>query len=184
MSVVTAHPRAAVQRPALVLDADAGRTPFPLNAVGEAALAKVAAADSDGTLSCFHLNAPPMSGPPRHVYSRDDELFDVLDGALVFEIDGVRHEVSTGGTLSLPRGIVRAYQNFTLSDDTPVRVAQAAVHRQRSFADTAFLTGGRDSMVRPGVVPDRIRRFDASRVSTANIPCTAADDLLRRRAHA
>lgn len=99
-----------------VLAADEGRTPAPLNIVGEETIVKVAAADSGGQLAFFHLVAPPMSGPPRHVHSREDELFYVLEGELVFELDGVRHTVGAGGTVYLQRGVVHTYQNFTDSD--------------------------------------------------------------------
>ena len=54
-----------------------------------------------------------MSGPPRHVHSREDELFYVLEGEIVFELDGTRHTVRPGGTVYLRRGVVHAYQNFT-----------------------------------------------------------------------
>lgn len=77
---------------------------------------KVAAADSDGQLAFFQLLAPPMSGPPRHVHSREDELFYVLEGELVFELDGQRFPVEAGGTVFLRRGVVHAYQNFTERD--------------------------------------------------------------------
>ena len=42
---------------------------------------KVSTQDSDGTLAFFHLVAPPMSGPPLHVHTREDELF-YLEAAL------------------------------------------------------------------------------------------------------
>lgn len=99
-----------------VLPAEAGRTSAPLNIVGEETLVKVAAADSDGQLAFFQLVAPPMSGPPRHVHSREDELFYVLEGELVFELDGQRFPVGAGGTVFLRRGVVHAYQNFTERD--------------------------------------------------------------------
>ena len=63
-----------------VVAARDGRTPAPLNIVGEETLVKVSAEDSEGTLAFFHLVAPPMSGPPRHVHTREDELFYVLEG--------------------------------------------------------------------------------------------------------
>jgi len=97
----------------LVLAAAETRTAAPLNIVGEETLVKVSAADSDGLLSFFHLDAPPMSGPPRHVHTREDELFYVLEGELVFELDGVAHVIIAGGTVYLKRGVVHAYQNFT-----------------------------------------------------------------------
>ena len=99
-----------------VVAAHEGRTPQPLNIVGEETLVKVSAQDSDGTLAFFHLVAPPMSGPPRHVHTREDELFYVLEGEIVFELDGERHIVRAGDTVYLRRGVVHAYQNFTKSD--------------------------------------------------------------------
>ena len=99
-----------------VLPADAGRTDAPLNIVGEQTLVKVSTGDSHGQLAFFHLVAPPMSGPPRHVHSREDELFYVLEGELVFELDGARHLVGQGGTVYLRRGVAHAYQNFTSAD--------------------------------------------------------------------
>jgi quercetin dioxygenase-like cupin family protein len=99
-----------------VVAARDGRTPAPLNIVGEETLVKVSAEDSDERLAFFHLVAPPMSGPPRHVHTREDELFYVLEGELVFELDGERHTVRAGDTVYLRRGVVHAYQNFTTSD--------------------------------------------------------------------
>lgn len=99
-----------------IVAAGDGRTPQPLNIVGEETLVKVSAEDSDETLAFFSLVAPPMSGPPRHVHSREDELFYVLEGELVFELDGERHTVRAGDTVYLRRGVVHTYQNFTTSD--------------------------------------------------------------------
>lgn len=116
----TTEPAGSTWRPmpvrSNVVTARDGRTPAPLNIVGEETLVKVSADDSDGTLAFFHLVAPPMSGPPRHVHTREDELFYVLEGELVFELDGGRQTVGAGDTVYLRRGVVHAYQNFTTSD--------------------------------------------------------------------
>jgi mannose-6-phosphate isomerase-like protein (cupin superfamily) len=100
----------------IVLPAHEGRTPAPLNVVGETTLVKVSPADSDGGYALFHLIAPPMSGPPLHVHSREDECFYVLAGELVFELDGVCHTVQAGGTVAVQRGVPHRYQNFTTRD--------------------------------------------------------------------
>lgn len=113
MSILSPSPAAAR---AFTLAATEGRTPAPLNIVGEETLVKVSAADSEGQLAAFHLVAPPMSGPPRHVHSREDEWFYVLEGELVFELDGVPHTVGAHGSVWLRRGVVHAYQNVTDRD--------------------------------------------------------------------
>lgn len=97
----------------VVLAAHEGRTPEPLNIVGERTLVKVAPEDCEGRYAVFHLDAPPMTGPPLHVHTREDEFFYVLEGELAFEIDGVCHTVRAGGSVGLLRGIPHRYQNFT-----------------------------------------------------------------------
>jgi quercetin dioxygenase-like cupin family protein len=99
-----------------VLAPGEGRTAAPLLVVGETGLAKLRADDCGGQLCLFHFVAPPRSGPPLHRHSREDECFYVLDGELVFQLDGVRHTVGPGGMVYSPRGVVHAYQNFTTSD--------------------------------------------------------------------
>jgi quercetin dioxygenase-like cupin family protein len=93
-----------------------GRTAAPLNVVGEPTLVKVSADDTGGALAVFHLTAPPMSGPPLHVHSREDEIFYVLDGELVFEVEGRRDTLGAGGSLFVPRGVAHRYQNFANRD--------------------------------------------------------------------
>jgi mannose-6-phosphate isomerase-like protein (cupin superfamily) len=97
----------------VVTAAAEGRTPAPLNVVGEATLIKVGPDDCEGRYALFHLVAPPMSGPPLHVHSREDECFYVLDGEIVFEVDGACHTVTAGGCVAVMRGMVHRYQNFT-----------------------------------------------------------------------
>lgn len=97
----------------VVLAASAGRTPAPLDIVGETTLVKIAPEDCEGRYAVFHLDAPPMTGPPLHVHTREDEFFYLLEGELVFEIDGVCHTVTAGGSVGLLRGTPHRYQNFT-----------------------------------------------------------------------
>lgn len=140
-----AAPMAPVR--SFVLGPRESRTAAPLNIVGEETLVKVGPADSDGLLALFHLDAPPMSGPPRHVHSREDEVFYVLEGELVFELDGVSHTISTGGTVYLRRGVVHAYQNFT---DKPARllIATTPGHFSVYFEEMSAMTppGGMPEM--------------------------------------
>ncbi len=99
-----------------VLGPGEGRTAAPLLVVGETGLAKLRGADCGGQFCLFHFVAPPMTGPPLHVHSREDEWFYVLDGEIVFQLDGVRHTVGPGGFVYSPRDVVHAYQNFTDRD--------------------------------------------------------------------
>jgi quercetin dioxygenase-like cupin family protein len=123
------------------------RTPTPLNIVGEETHVLVSSADSRNSFAAFHLVAPPMSGPPLHVHSREDEWFYVLSGELVFEVDGTRHVVREGGSIYLRRGMTHRYQNFT-DRDARLLIAVTPSGLDQFFVKLDALTpaGGMPSM--------------------------------------
>lgn len=96
-----------------VLGEAEGRTAEPLNIMGETTLVKVASSDTGGAAAVFHLTVPPMSGPPLHRHSREDEWFYVLEGTITIEIDGQRTVARAGDSAFAARGTVHAFQNFT-----------------------------------------------------------------------
>ena len=109
MSTPTIHPGFS----SLIIGPREGRTQAPLNVVGEELLVKAAGTDTKDRFAFFHATAPPMSGPPLHVHSREDELFYILEGEIVFQIANQRTVAKVGTTIFAPRESVHAYQNFT-----------------------------------------------------------------------
>jgi mannose-6-phosphate isomerase-like protein (cupin superfamily) len=97
---------------AFALAAREGRTPEPLDILGQECLVKLANADTNGAAAVFHLDAPPMSGPPLHRHSREDEWFYVLEGEVTVEVDGSQSVLSVGGSAFAPRGTAHTFQNF------------------------------------------------------------------------
>jgi glyoxylate utilization-related uncharacterized protein len=75
-------------------------------------LVKLANADTRGAVAIFRHAVAPMSGPPLHRHSREDEWFYVLNGELTLESDGQRIVLRRGGSAFAPRGTVHTYQNF------------------------------------------------------------------------
>jgi quercetin dioxygenase-like cupin family protein len=67
---------------------DKGARREALDILGEEVLVKLTNTDTNGAAAVFHLTVPPMSGPPLHRHSREDEWFYVLDGEITAEIDG------------------------------------------------------------------------------------------------
>jgi mannose-6-phosphate isomerase-like protein (cupin superfamily) len=67
-------------------------------------LVRASAEATGGALSLFE-ELPPMVDTPRHVHSRDDELFCVLEGEHLIEVGETEHRVGPGGTVFAPRGI-------------------------------------------------------------------------------
>jgi quercetin dioxygenase-like cupin family protein len=63
-----------------------------------------------GRMSVFRCSAPGGFGPPRHVHTREDEVFHVLDGEVCFEIDGRRRLAGPGTTVWMPRGVPHGFR--------------------------------------------------------------------------
>jgi uncharacterized cupin superfamily protein len=70
---------------------------------------KLTNTDSNGAAAVFHLTVPPMSGPPLHRHSREDEWLYVLGGEIIAEIDGQRVVLGAGGSAFAPRGTVHTF---------------------------------------------------------------------------
>lgn len=105
-------PTTANKVTAFTLTAQQGRTPEPLDILGEEVLVKLASADTNNGAAVFHLDVPPMSGPPLHRHSREDEWFYVLDGEIATQIDGQRGVLQSGGSAFAPRGTAHTFQNY------------------------------------------------------------------------
>ena len=89
------------------------RTPAPLTVLGQAVLPKLIREDNEAQVSVFHMTVPPMSGPPLHRHSREDEWLYVLDAEIAVDVDGERTVLRADGSVFAPRGSAHGYQNFT-----------------------------------------------------------------------
>ncbi len=54
---------------------------------------------------------PPGWGPPRHIHSREDEIFYILEGSYELHVGDERRTVSAGASAILPRGIPHGFRN-------------------------------------------------------------------------
>ena len=68
--------------------------------------------ETGGAVSIFEEVVQPGIGPPRHTHREQTEVFHVLSGNVLFEIDGERTEVSAGGAAVVPAGVVHAFKNI------------------------------------------------------------------------
>jgi mannose-6-phosphate isomerase-like protein (cupin superfamily) len=69
----------------------------------------VPAEASGGAVSFFRATMPDGFSPPRHIHTREDEIFLVLDGEAVFDIDGRRLAAGPGTTVFMPRGVPHTF---------------------------------------------------------------------------
>jgi uncharacterized cupin superfamily protein len=127
---------------AFVLADREGRTPDPLDILGEEVLVKLTSADTNGAAAVFHLDVPPMSGPPLHRHSREDEWFYVLDGEITAEIDGCRTVLHAGGSAFAPRGTAHTFQNFGSAAARILVMVTPGTSFQQFFEEVSSLNRG------------------------------------------
>jgi quercetin dioxygenase-like cupin family protein len=64
---------------------------------------------TDGQLAVFRATLTQGFSPPRHIHTREDEVFHVLEGGLSFEIDGRRLSAGPGTSVYVPRGVPHSF---------------------------------------------------------------------------
>jgi mannose-6-phosphate isomerase-like protein (cupin superfamily) len=80
--------------------------------MGQEILVKTGTRDTCGVFSVIELKAPPMSGPPLHKHTREDEWFYILAGELTFQLDNRRVVAGPGASILAPREVPHTFQNF------------------------------------------------------------------------
>src|SRR5437764_5598477 len=67
--------------------------------------------DTNGKYALWEAIVPPGGGPPPHVHSREDEGFYVLEGEVIFTVNGKRVVLSAGTFANMPTGMPHAFKN-------------------------------------------------------------------------
>ena len=67
--------------------------------------------DTSGSYFMMEAVVPPDAGPPRHVQTREDEGFYIVEGTATFWVDGEEVEAGPGTFLNVPRGAVHNFKN-------------------------------------------------------------------------
>jgi quercetin dioxygenase-like cupin family protein len=76
-------------------------------------------AGTGGRYTVIEQVTPPGWGPPRHIHSREDEIFYILDGSYELHVGDERRTVSAGASAILPRNIPHGFRNVA---STPSRL--------------------------------------------------------------
>jgi quercetin dioxygenase-like cupin family protein len=63
-----------------------------------------------GIIGLAQVSQPPGTATPLHRHQREAEVFHVLAGCLRYEAGGVVHELTTGSTMYLPRGVPHRFR--------------------------------------------------------------------------
>lgn len=91
--------------------------PILIPQIGLALRVRVPHEMTGGVLTCIETVNAPGFGPPLHRH-RETELFYVLEGRYLFEVDGRRFTADAGDVVAAPGGSAHAFVNLA---DTPAR---------------------------------------------------------------
>ena len=143
--------------------------PIAIPAIGLDLIVRMPPAASGGAFSIIETINAPGKGPPRHKHT-EAEIFRVLEGRYLYEMDGRRFYAETGDVISIPGGAEHGFVNVT---DKPAR---QYILIAPALDASAFFTELADVM-RNGA-PDKaaLNRFGAKwRVEFLGPPLTLAD---------
>ncbi len=103
-----------------------GESRFAFSSARQARLSpcKLTSEDSGGACSAFELSAMPQSGPFLHIHHREDEWYYVLSGEFVFKAGGTEHNLPTGASIWLPRGIPHVWANTSTAEAKLILICQ------------------------------------------------------------
>ena len=67
--------------------------------------------DTNGKYALWEALVPPGGGPPPHVHSREEEGFFILEGEIMFTINGERVVATAGVFANMPVGTPHSFKN-------------------------------------------------------------------------
>ena len=87
--------------------------------VGDRYTIKASGEETGGAFALVEALVPPGSGPPPHIHRWEDEAFYVLEGELLFHVDGRDIAAGSGSWVTLAKGSLHHFKN---ASDRPARM--------------------------------------------------------------
>jgi quercetin dioxygenase-like cupin family protein len=91
--------------------------PIRIPAIGLELRVRLPGSASDGMMTLIETSNAPGFGPPLHRHA-ETEVFRVLEGRYLYEMDGKRFYAEAGDVVSVPGGTAHTFLNVT---DAPAR---------------------------------------------------------------
>jgi quercetin dioxygenase-like cupin family protein len=95
----------------------AAELPIRISAIGLDLFVRLSSAETDGEFCFIETINAPGTGPPQHRH-REAEIFRVIEGRYLYQVDGCRFFAEAGDVVSIPGGAAHGFVNVT---DTPAR---------------------------------------------------------------
>jgi mannose-6-phosphate isomerase-like protein (cupin superfamily) len=124
--------------------------PKRFEALGHKIEVKLDRAATNGTHAVLEVVDKPGFGPPRHVHTREDEIYYVVEGQVRIWRGGESFVVGPGAVVFMPRNVPHTFQNVGTGESriviviTPGRLQaffeEAGARRLAAPADEAAIT--------------------------------------------
>ncbi len=125
--------------------ADDNRPPLKIPALGLELTVKLPPEASDKSLTIIETINAPGFGPPLHSH-HETEVFRVLEGRYLYEVNGKRFEAGEGEVVSVPGGDAHTFVNISDRPSRQLVIMLPGMDAQKFFFDLneVFVTGKRD----------------------------------------
>ncbi|WP_144107583.1 cupin domain-containing protein [Paraburkholderia sp. BCC1886] len=124
-------------------------------AIGINVQVRIAPTATGNKATLIETSDAPGYGPPMHRHERETEIFHVLTGRYLFEVDGDRMIVSTGETVVGPAGSTHRFTNIDKE------TSRMLVLITPGLDAAAFFREFRSVMLNGEPEPDALRDFGA-----------------------
>jgi mannose-6-phosphate isomerase-like protein (cupin superfamily) len=84
----------------------------PVHVLGNELTIKISSSDTGGAYTVFEGVVPPLTGPPLHRHTDQDESWYIIEGEYRFVVDGREVYARPGDTVFAPRGTAHTFQNI------------------------------------------------------------------------
>ena len=98
-----------------ILHRDDSLTGEPMRMIGNVLRTKLVISDANGSMTVMENTVAAHNGPPFHVHPFE-ESFYILEGAFLFEINGVPINAALGDFVHVPSNVPHVFQNTTDRD--------------------------------------------------------------------
>jgi quercetin dioxygenase-like cupin family protein len=105
----------------ILTDAGSGHT---FTMLGTTMRLIAAATATGGRFTVLEQVTPPGWGPPRHIHSREDEIFYILEGTYELHVGDEHRTASGGASAILPRNVPHGFRNVA---STPSRLLSVII---------------------------------------------------------
>ena len=124
------------------LRSNGAEAPISIPAIGLDLFVRMPPASSDGTMTVIETINAPGFGPPRHRH-HEVEIFRVLEGRYLYEVDGNRFHAEVGDLVCVPGGAEHGFVNVTTRPARQLIMILPGLDATRFFTELAdTLKGG------------------------------------------